>query len=67
MITIKKIKDLDSVITGVAEYEAKIKEYMEAGGVGYNDDAIKRSDLAAILPTKLREDHTLSTYTHKCS
>ena len=52
----KKIKDLESVATGIAEFEAKIAEYTDAGGTGFGGDSEMKSDLLAILPERLRED-----------
>jgi len=59
MIHTKRIKDLESVPTGVAEFERLLNEYVEAGGPGYDGDEIWKSDLRRILPQKLREDTTL--------
>ncbi len=52
----RPIKDLDSVATGIAEFEAKLKEYKEAGGTGFDKDQEMKSDLLSILPARLRED-----------
>ncbi len=52
----KPIKDLESVATGIAEFEEKIREYREAGGTGFVSDAEMKSDFLAILPARLRED-----------
>ncbi len=52
----KPIKDLESVATGIAEFEEKIREYREAGGTGFVTDNEMKSDLVAILPARLRED-----------
>ena len=51
----KPIKDLESVATGIAEFEEKIREYREAGGTGFVSDAEMKSDLLAIFPARLRE------------
>ncbi len=56
VIHTKPIKDLESVPVGIAEFEAKIKEYSDAGGKGFNSNDEMKSDLLAILPYKLRED-----------
>ena len=56
MIHTKPIKDLESIATGVAEFETKLEEYAAAGGTGYEADSIRKSDLLSILPNKLRED-----------
>ena len=60
MLHTRLMKDLEQVAAGIAEFEAKIKEYNQAGGVGFNGDHEMKSDLLAILPAKLREDHLLS-------
>ena len=56
MLHTRPIKDLESIQTGIAEFEAKLKEYKEAGGTGFDKDQEKKSDLLAILPSRLRED-----------
>ncbi len=56
MLHTKQIKDLESVPAGIAEFEAKIEEYINAGGTGFGSDREMKSDLTAILPAKLRED-----------
>ena len=60
MLHTRPMKDLEQVAAGIAEFEAKIKEYNPAGGVGFNGDHEMKSDLLAILPAKLREDHLLT-------
>ena len=60
MLHTRPMKDLEQVAAGIAEFEAKIKEYNQAGGVGFNGDHEMKSDLLAILPAKLREDHFLT-------
>ena len=60
MVHTRPMKDLESVAAGIAEFEAKIKEYKEAGGNGFDGDHEMKSDLLAILPAKLREDHLLT-------
>ena len=52
----KPIKDLEHVATGIAEYEAKVLEFKEAGGVGFPCSQEMKSDMRKILPTGLRED-----------
>ena len=54
------MKDLDQVAAGITEFEAKLKEYKDAGGTGFDGDHEKKSDLLAILLAKLREDHLLT-------
>ena len=56
MLHTRPIKDLESVATGIAEFDAKLKEYSDAGGTGFDKDNEKKSDLLAILPARLRED-----------
>ena len=60
MLHTRPMKDLEHVAAGIAEFEAKIKEYKEAGGNGFDGDHEMKSDLLAILPAKLREDHLLT-------
>ncbi len=50
----KPIKNLEAVTVGMAEFENKIREYVEAGGKKFDDSDMK-SDLLAILPQELRE------------
>ena len=56
MIHTKPIEALESIATGAAEFETKLEEYGAAGGTGYESDSIRKSDLLAVLPHKLRED-----------
>ena len=60
MLHTRPMKDLDQVNAGIAEFEAKLKEYKDAGGTGFDGDHEKKSDLLAILLAKLREDHLLT-------
>ena len=60
MLHTRPMKDLEQVAAGIAEFEAKIKEYKQAGGTGFDGDHEMKSDLLAILPPKLREDHLLT-------
>jgi hypothetical protein len=55
MIHTKPIKDLEGLATGVAEFDTKIEEYRKAGGTGYESDSVRKSDLLAILPTRLEK------------
>ena len=59
MIHTKRIKDLESVPTGVVDFEKLLHEYVGAGGPGYDGDDIWKSDLRRALPQKLREDTTV--------
>ena len=52
---LKPIKSLEAVAIGIAEFENKINEYIEAGGRVMEDDEMK-ADLLAILPEGLREN-----------
>ena len=52
---LKPIKNLEGVAIGLAEFENKIHEYVEAGGKPYDDGELK-SDVLAILPQELREN-----------
>ena len=38
MLHTRPMKDLEQVAAGIAEFEAKIKEYKEAGGTGFDGD-----------------------------
>ncbi len=67
MIHTKRIKDLESVPTGIADFERLLNEYVEAGGPGYGGDEIWKSDLRRIPPQKLREDTTLLNIDPKVS
>jgi len=55
-IHLKPIKDVESLATGIVEYEAKIRAYKDAGGIGYSSSDEMKSDLKRILPSKLREE-----------
>ena len=48
------IKNLEDVVIGIAEFENKIAEFVEAGGKRPDDQEMK-SDLNFILPHKLSE------------
>ena len=52
---LKPIKNLESVALGIAEFENKITEYVEAGGRKPDDKEMK-DDLLALLPGDLREN-----------
>ena len=54
MIHTKTIRNLEGVTIGMAEFENKIKEFVEAGGDKPSKEHMK-SDLPAILPQELRE------------
>jgi hypothetical protein len=55
-ITRKPITDLEHVATGIAEYEAKILEFKEAGGIGFSSSQEMKSDMRKLLPQRIRED-----------
>ena len=44
MLHTRPMKDLEQVAAGIAEFEAKIKEYNQAGCVGFNGDHEMKSD-----------------------
>ncbi len=52
---LRPIKSLENVALGIAEFENKIAEYVEAGGRPLEPDEMK-ADLLAILPESLREN-----------
>ena len=52
---LRPIKNLEGVALGIAEFENKITEYIEAGGRELEDEEMK-ADLLAILPEGLREN-----------
>ena len=52
---LKPIKSLENVSLGIAEFENKINEYVEAGGKR-PDEAEMKTDLLAMLPEGLREN-----------
>ena len=54
MIHTKSIRNLEGVTIGMAEFENKITEYVQAGGNRPSKEDMK-SDLLAILPQELRE------------
>ena len=54
-ITLKPIKNLETLNVGIAEFENKINEYVEAGGRRPDDEEMK-ADLLAILPDSIRSD-----------
>ena len=56
MIHLKSIKSLEDIPNGIAEFETTLEEYENAGGIGYEDDQVRKSDLLAILPAKLQSD-----------
>ncbi len=51
----KKIKDLDVIDEGIAEFDNTINEYLQVGGVAADPEELK-SDLLNILPGALREN-----------
>ena len=53
----KRMKDLESVAPSIADFDAKNKECKDAGGTSFDQDDEMSSDVLAMLPTKLREDH----------
>ena len=55
MIHVKPIKDLEGIPNGIAEFETTLEEYEAAGGEA-TSDRIKKSDLLAILPTRIQAD-----------
>jgi hypothetical protein len=55
MIHLKLIKDFESIPNGIAEFETTLEDYESVGGVR-SSDQIRKSDLLAILPTKLQSD-----------
>ena len=59
MIHTKSINDLESVHTGIAEFEEKIRAHHEAGGSGWKEEREMKSDLMAILPTELKREHNV--------
>ena len=65
MIRSFPIKNLESVTIGIASFENKIKDYIEAGGRAPPQDEMK-SDLNAILPHELSDYLTVRvTDTHQ--
>ena len=56
VIYLKPIKNLETVHVGVAEFEEKAREFVEAGGEGFSNPSSFKSDLLAILPAELRRD-----------
>ena len=52
---LRQIKNLENVAVGIAEFENKLNEYVEAGGPEMKDEE-KKADLLAILPEGLREN-----------
>ena len=55
MIHVKPIKDLEGIPDGIAEFETTLEQYEAAGGET-SSDRIRKSDLLAILPSKLQSD-----------
>ena len=66
MIRAYPIKTLEAVTVGVAEYENKINDFVEAGGRRPPDDELK-SDLNAILPNELGNHFTVRVTDHNQS
>ncbi len=54
-LPMRPIKSLEQVTVGIAEFENKIREYVEVGGRQPSSDEMK-TDLLAILPEPLRTD-----------
>ena len=63
MIRAYPIKTLEAVTVGVAEYENKINDFVEAGGRRPPEDELK-SDLNAILPNELGNHLTVRVTDH---
>ena len=53
-VHLRPIKSLENVAIGIAEFELRLKEYGELGGVIPDDDE-KKTDLLNLLPGALRE------------
>ncbi len=51
----RRIKSLETVPIGIAEFELKIKEYKEAGGTTPTDNEMK-ADLLHILPDTIQDN-----------
>jgi hypothetical protein len=58
-LTSKNIKDLEQTPAGIAHFQATLKEFKEAGGLGYTSSPEMKSDLLSILPGKIREDQSI--------
>ena len=63
MIRAYPVKTLEAVTVGVAEYENKINDFVEAGGRRPPEDELK-SDLNAILPNELGNHLTVRVTDH---
>ncbi len=50
----KQIRNLEGVAIGLAEFENKLQEFTDLGGLA-PEDADKKSDLLAILPQEMKE------------
>ena len=66
MIRAYPIKTLEAVTVGVAEYENKINDFVEAGGRRPPEDELK-SDLNAILPNELGNHFAVRVTDHNMS
>ena len=55
MLHTRTIKNLETVLIGIAEYELQIKEYVECGGIEPTNEE-KKSDLLRILPEHLQDN-----------
>ena len=55
MLHTKKIKNLEQVAIGIAEYELKIKDWHDIGDTPYSEEEMK-SDLVKILPDRFQKD-----------
>ena len=55
-IHLRPIKNLESLNVGIAEFENKHQEYVEAGGTDVRGPEEKKADLLAVLPEQLREN-----------
>ena len=60
------IKSLEGVAVGVAEYENRVRDYVEAGGRQPPEEEIQ-SDLTAILPNELRDHVSVRVTDHNMS
>ena len=55
MLHTRTIKNLETVLIGIAEFELQIKEYVECGGIEPTNEE-KKSDLLRLLPEHLQDN-----------
>ena len=58
-LTSKHMKELEHIPAGIAHFQSTLKEFKDAGGLGYTSSQEMKSDLLSILPKVIREDQSI--------